>query len=876
MATADPAEPPELKTSRVEYDELLRDLRGTLGSQSLTCRHITECIARHQTLLENLRRGTVDVSKMEARIEKLQKFLTLQQTLGEELEREAQVQVLLESTPARTSSALHPATSSQQDPASMRVSSSRKRGADLVRSARQEDGARPSGSSAQPLLPPSSLLSLRHPTASPAAPRACQLCSAVANLRDCRERATQAPATLCGGCLEAHREIFSVSSSLLPRASEGVGRRTAPRLSLTPVPPSKFMGPATALSPRAAPRAKAPRLLSRHSRGVRERGSAPPGGKNSHGTEENPIRLDSSDEEGTPSPRRAPPTQAVDLSSNPEAGVVCETSGIARKLAGLQCVYPREGGPGSVQVTANDLVRLEPGSFLNDTIIDFYLRHVQDRLSSATLSRCYFYSTFFYSKLREKRGGEIPVGTRLKPGATAAECQALRNYHKVQKWTKDVDVFEKDFLFIPVHHALHWSLMIVCHPGCSYLSNAATGPTPCILHLDSMQHGHKSAEAAHRIRSYLEAEYSNRIHSRGEERGDGSRRFDATTFPHKRIKVVKQDNFCDCGLFLCAYAEYFARYLPPYIHAREAYEVAYEYKKTNRDLFEGTPACYPGRLTEHWFRPENAGALRLHIQKLILQLIVEQNDLCLGLGSPHPLWKAVDPRACSAHAALEQIAELEQVEKYMGPEEWLEHAGIQKLLRQEKLDAGTSEAFPGTQEQRRPLPTASERQDVEGRGKGAGSQKAVPASALGRPPVKLPRIETASFFTPKAPASRPARSSSTVSDSSEEAGPSSGGRWRGGSAVTSPVRDVRGLPMGGSPSSAEVQPSPEIMPIGGLSHPPLNPGVKVYARKQRSSADTAQLFPGRGVRVGTAEDAARPSGFAAQVMVDCTEFLRNP
>lgn len=96
MATADPAEPPELKTSRVEYDELLRDLRGTLGSQSLTCRHITECIARHQTLLENLRRGTVDVSKMEARIEKLQKFLTLQQTLGEELEREAQVVQVVE------------------------------------------------------------------------------------------------------------------------------------------------------------------------------------------------------------------------------------------------------------------------------------------------------------------------------------------------------------------------------------------------------------------------------------------------------------------------------------------------------------------------------------------------------------------------------------------------------------------------------------------------------------------------------------------------------------------------------------------------------------------------------------------------------------
>lgn len=179
---------------------------------------------------------------------------------------------------------------------------------------------------------------------------------------------------------------------------------------------------------------------------------------------------------------------------------------------------------------------------------------------------------------------------------------------------------------------------------------------------------------------------------------------------------------------------------------------------------------------------------------------------------------------------------------------WFDGAAVQNVL------AILRHAFQRGQGPKCPASTAHcTCQDVEGRGKGAGSQKAVPASALGRPPVKLPRIETASFFTPKAPASRPARSSSTVSDSSEEAGPSSGGRWRGGSAVTSPVRrvgvkdglprmecgtgtcflhqhcltwtpgllqnpdtqcpypltlsfhrDVRGLPMGGSPSSAEV------------------------------------------------------------------------
>ena len=30
---------------------------------------------------------------------------------------------------------------------------------------------------------------------------------------------------------------------------------------------------------------------------------------------------------------------------------------------------------------------------------------------------------------------------------------------------QDVDLFSKDFIFVPVHEALHWSLMVVCHPG---------------------------------------------------------------------------------------------------------------------------------------------------------------------------------------------------------------------------------------------------------------------------------------------------------------------------------------------------------------------------------------------------------------------------
>lgn len=61
---------------------------------------------------------------------------------------------------------------------------------------------------------------------------------------------------------------------------------------------------------------------------------------------------------------------------------------------GLQCVFPPGGGSGAVSVPARDLVWLDPGNFLNDTIIDFYLRCgwglVEERAGVApALARCH-------------------------------------------------------------------------------------------------------------------------------------------------------------------------------------------------------------------------------------------------------------------------------------------------------------------------------------------------------------------------------------------------------------------------------------------------------------------------------------------------------
>ncbi len=57
-----------------------------------------------------------------------------------------------------------------------------------------------------------------------------------------------------------------------------------------------------------------------------------------------------------------------------------------------------------------------------------------------------------------------------------------------------VDIFSKNFLFIPIHEALHWSLVIVCYPG-----RVVNGKLkkPSVIHLDSMAGGSAGCSMLH-------------------------------------------------------------------------------------------------------------------------------------------------------------------------------------------------------------------------------------------------------------------------------------------------------------------------------------------------------------------------------------------
>lgn len=59
---------------------------------------------------------------------------------------------------------------------------------------------------------------------------------------------------------------------------------------------------------------------------------------------------------------------------------------------------------------------------------------------------------FFYRKTH-------PI--ELDPNLTAAE----KRHSRVKTWTKNINLFEKDFIVIPINENAHWFLAIICFPN---------------------------------------------------------------------------------------------------------------------------------------------------------------------------------------------------------------------------------------------------------------------------------------------------------------------------------------------------------------------------------------------------------------------------
>uniref|UniRef100_A0A0K2UJS5 Putative LOC100642437 [Bombus terrestris] n=1 Tax=Lepeophtheirus salmonis TaxID=72036 RepID=A0A0K2UJS5_LEPSM len=127
------------------------------------------------------------------------------------------------------------------------------------------------------------------------------------------------------------------------------------------------------------------------------------------------------------------------------------------------CTFPPSSHD-SVTVSTEDYCVLEDESFLNDVIIDFYCRYLQYKVfSEFDRQRTHIFSTFFYNRLtsRPKKQKNKLHPVEDNPNLSAAE----KRYERVKRWTKKVNLFDKDFIIIPINEHSHWFVAIICYPG---------------------------------------------------------------------------------------------------------------------------------------------------------------------------------------------------------------------------------------------------------------------------------------------------------------------------------------------------------------------------------------------------------------------------
>lgn len=116
---------------------------------------------------------------------------------------------------------------------------------------------------------------------------------------------------------------------------------------------------------------------------------------------------------------------------------------------------------GRYTINTEDFLCLAEDEFLNDAIIEFYIHYFINNLPPKKKDKVHVFSTFFYNHLNSNQANEKEESPTFPNDLSVYE----KRHARVKKWTKNVNIFEKDYIIIPLNEDLHWFLAIICFPG---------------------------------------------------------------------------------------------------------------------------------------------------------------------------------------------------------------------------------------------------------------------------------------------------------------------------------------------------------------------------------------------------------------------------
>ncbi|VDO31490.1 unnamed protein product [Brugia timori] len=202
----------------------------------------------------------------------------------------------------------------------------------------------------------------------------------------------------------------------------------------------------------------------------------------------------------------------------------------------------------SLHISIADLLCLAEGELLNGTIIDFYLNHIRCHLIQDSNLRMHIFPSLFWGNLKSWFRNLNTGGVDRFAVTGIGSTDEVSNPSRIQYWLEDEDIFDADFLVIPVNEYNHWSLTII---SMSCLTQQLSISELLIIIFDSQQSIELpcTEDIVNTLKTFL---------LRASELS--ARKENLLT---KQIKTVipknlpQQENDVDCGLYILEYAQRF-------------------------------------------------------------------------------------------------------------------------------------------------------------------------------------------------------------------------------------------------------------------------------------------------------------------------------
>jgi len=144
-----------------------------------------------------------------------------------------------------------------------------------------------------------------------------------------------------------------------------------------------------------------------------------------------------------------------------------------------------------IEIRVEDYKRLDTGQWLNDSLVDMWMQWISRHVACREASDLHFFTSHFYTTL------------------------ASDGVDGVKSWTakKNINIFEKKLIFIPINKTLHWSLCVVINPGAIVssvddddLNGSGDQPLSCMLFFDSLSM-HKKVTVQRKVNNWLNSEW---------------------------------------------------------------------------------------------------------------------------------------------------------------------------------------------------------------------------------------------------------------------------------------------------------------------------------------------------------------------------------